>query len=189
VIALLLAGSFFASVLGDGDPSPLPYVPLLNPLDLTQVLMLVAIATWFNRVARTDAMLAKVLSPQVIAGLLGALTFLWINAVALRTIHFTTGIAYTPNALWNSTLVQATLSILWSVLALAAMAIANRRQWRVVWIVGATLLGAVVLKLFFVELARTGPVMRIVSFIGVGLLLLLIGYVAPVPPVRKEGAR
>ena len=31
-----------------------------------------------------------------------------------------------------------------------------------------------------------GGIERIVSFIGVGLLLLLIGYLAPVPPRRKE---
>ena len=36
-----------------------------------------------------------------------------------------------------------------------------------------------------VELAQVGTITRIVSFIGVGLLLLLIGYLAPVPP-RKE---
>jgi uncharacterized membrane protein len=189
VVVWLIVASFLASVFGDGDPAPLPYVPFLNPLDLTQVLMLVALATWFIRVARKDAALAGVVSPQVVARILGVLAFLWINAVALRTIHFSTGIPYTPSALWNSTLVQATLSILWSVIALTAMAIANRRQWRVVWIVGATLLGAVVLKLFLVELAQTGTITRIVSFIGVGLLLLLIGYVAPVPPLRKESAR
>ena len=120
---------------------------------------------------------------------MAGLAFLWINAVALRTVHFTTGVAYTPHALWNSTLVQATLSILWSVIALSLMAVANRRQWRVAWIVGASLLAAVVLKLFFVELAQTGTITRIVSFIGVGLLLLLIGYVAPVPPGRKESAQ
>jgi uncharacterized membrane protein len=189
VVALLILGSFLASLLGDGDPAPLPYVPFLNPLDLTQILMLVALGTWFNRVARNDAALASTMSAQAIAGLLAALAFLWINAVALRTIHFATGVPYTPHALWNSTLVQATLSILWSVIALSAMAVANRKRWRVVWVVGATLLGAVVVKLFLVELAQTGTITRIVSFIGVGLLLLLIGYVAPVPPARGEGAR
>jgi uncharacterized membrane protein len=189
VVALLVVGSVAASIFGDGDPAPLPYVPLLNPLDLTQVLMLLALAMWFNRVAKNDSALAHAMSPQAVVALLGALTFLWINAVALRTVHFATGVPYMPHALWNSTLVQATLSILWSVIALTAMAIANRRQWRVVWIIGATLLAAVVLKLFFVELAQTGTVTRIVSFIGVGLLLLLIGYVAPVPPARKESVQ
>jgi LPXTG-motif cell wall-anchored protein len=53
----------------------------------------------------------------------------------------------------------------------------------------SALRAAVVLKLFFVELAQTGTVTRIVSFIGVGLLMLLIGYVAPVPPVRRENTQ
>jgi uncharacterized membrane protein len=189
VVALLVVGSVVASIFGDGDPAPLPYVPLLNPLDLTQVLMLLALAMWFNRIATNDTALARAISPHMVASLLGALTFLWINAVALRVVHFATGIPYTPHALWSSTLVQATLSILWSSIALAAMAIANRKRWRAVWIIGAILLAAVVLKLFFVELAQTGTVTRIVSFIGVGLLLLLIGYVAPVPPAQKESAQ
>jgi uncharacterized membrane protein len=40
----------------------------------------------------------------------------------------------------------------------------------------------VVLKLFFVDLAGKGTIEQIVSFVGVGLLILLIGYLAPVPP-------
>ena len=170
-------------------PAPLPYIPFLNPIDLTQILMLVAIATWSSRVAKHERGLGDAVPPQVVVPVIAALAFLWINAVVLRTIHFTAGVPYTPHALWQSTLVQATLSLLWSVIALTTMAIAVRRQWRVAWIAGAALLGAVVLKLFFVELAQTGTITRIVSFIGVGLLLLLIGYVAPVPPVRKESAR
>jgi uncharacterized membrane protein len=54
------------------------------------------------------------------------------------------------------------------------------------WVGGAALLGVVVLKLFFVELADRGGLFRIVSFIAVGALLLLVGYFAPVPPTRKE---
>jgi uncharacterized membrane protein len=189
VVVLLVLGSVAASVYGDGDPSPLPYVPFLNPLDLTQALVLVAIATWFMRVAAREPALAAAVPRGAVVALMAGLGFLWINAVALRTVHFATGVAYTPHALWSSTLVQATLSILWSVIALSAMAVGNRRQWRTAWIVGAALLAAVVLKLFFVELAQTGTITRIVSFIGVGLLLLLIGYVAPVPPVRKEAAQ
>jgi len=39
----------------------------------------------------------------------------------------------------------------------------------------------VVLKLLLVDLSGTGTVTRIVSFIGVGVLMLVIGYVAPLP--------
>jgi len=88
--------------------------------------------------------------------------------------------------MWHSTLVQAVLSILWSVIALATMVAANRAAARVGWVAGAVLLAVVVAKLFLVDLSRVGGIERIVSFIGVGLLLLLIGYLAPVPPRRKE---
>jgi uncharacterized membrane protein len=44
----------------------------------------------------------------------------------------------------------------------------------------------VVVKLFLVDLERTSGVERIVSFIVVGVLLLVIGYIAPVP-TRKDG--
>ena len=43
-----------------------------------------------------------------------------------------------------------------------------------------------VAKLFFVELSNRGGLARIVSFIGVGVLLLVVGYFAPLPPKRIE---
>jgi uncharacterized membrane protein len=187
-VAVVLTGwSIAASIHGSGDPAPLPYLPLLNPLDLTQAAVLLALATWTARVRREDPPIFNGLPPDAFVGVLCALAFLWINAIALRSIHFWYDVPYTPRSLWQSTVVQAVLSLLWSSLALATMAFANRRRWRVPWIVGAVLLGIVVAKLFFVELAQVGTITRIVSFIGVGLLLLLIGYVAPVPP-RKENA-
>jgi uncharacterized membrane protein len=77
---------------------------------------------------------------------------------------------------------QAALALVWTILGIAAMVIANRRRSRAAWIGGATLLGVVVAKLLLVDFANTGTVARIVSFMGVGLLLLLVGYLAPLPP-------
>jgi len=37
-----------------------------------------------------------------------------------------------------------------------------------------------------VDLSNVGGVERIVSFIGVGMLMLLIGYLSPVPPRTME---
>jgi len=48
------------------------------------------------------------------------------------------------------------------------------------------LLGAVVVKLFLVDLADIGTIARIISFIVVGLLILVIGYLSPMPPKEKE---
>ena len=60
-----------------------------------------------------------------------------------------------------------------------------RRSW---WISGSVLLGAVVIKLFLVDLAATGTVERILSFLSVGVLLILIGYFAPIPPAKSQQA-
>jgi uncharacterized membrane protein len=62
------------------------------------------------------------------------------------------------------------------------MVLATRRALRPLWVVGAALMGIVVAKLFLVDLSGIGTVERIVSFIGVGLLMLLVGYLSPVPP-------
>jgi uncharacterized membrane protein len=40
--------------------------------------------------------------------------------------------------------------------------------------------------LFLVDLSRTGTVLRIVSFLGVGALMLVIGYLSPIPPRRSQ---
>ena len=173
---------------GDGDPLPLPYIPLFNPLDLTQALGFVAAAIWLAALRRFDhALLPKA---QPVAGIaLTVLLFIWVNALVLRTIHFWFDVPYDFQSLWHSMLVQATFSLLWSIMALATMLLAHRERWRIAWVAGAALLGAVVVKLFLVDLGQAGGVERIVSFIGVGLLLLLIGYLAPVPPRISEEAK
>ena len=40
--------------------------------------------------------------------------------------------------------------------------------------------------IMIVDLSGTGSVTRIVSFIGVGVLMLVIGYIAPLPGKLKE---
>jgi uncharacterized membrane protein len=170
-----------------GNPWPLPYIPFMNPLDGATILVLVTLAAWYLRVPDILPSLAAELPHREsrLAG--GATAFLWLNAILLRSIHHWGGVAYTPDALFHSMLVQTAVSIFWSLTALVVMTVATRRHLRIFWLTGATLLGAVVIKLFFVDLASHGTVERIVSFVVVGVLLLVIGWFAPVPPRRGEG--
>jgi uncharacterized membrane protein len=68
------------------------------------------------------------------------------------------------------------------------MFLANRRRTRSLWFGGAALLALTVLKLFVVDLSSAETLGRIVSFLAVGLLILLIGYVAPMPPTLEKVA-
>jgi len=188
IAIVLTLWSLGVNVIIDGDPVPLPYVPLFNPLDITAALVLIALATWCLRLWRDGELHVGNVHPALLAALFAVLVFVWINGLALRTIHFWFEVPFTFQGLWHSRLVQAVLALLWSLLALATMVLGNRRHWRIAWIAGALLLALVVAKLFLVDLSQVGGVERIVSFIGVGLLLLLIGYLAPVPPRSPENA-
>ena len=80
----------------------------------------------------------------------------------------------------------ASFLIVWAILALTTMLIATHFKARVAWISGAVLMVVVVLKLFLVDLSSIGSIERIVSFVGVGLLMLVIGYFSPLPPAAQE---
>jgi uncharacterized membrane protein len=85
----------------------------------------------------------------------------------------------------RSTLVQTSLTISYAVLCLNTMLVATRKSARVVWLTGAGLLAVVVVKLFLIDLSHIGTIERIVSFVGVGLLMLIIGYFSPLPPAGR----
>ncbi len=114
--------------------------------------------------------------------LAGAITaYVWFNLILLRTTSHVLEIDYSANTLFASQAVQAMLSLVWSVTALVLMRWATRNISRGWWITGAGFLALVVAKLFVVDLDGSGSVGRIVSFVGVGLLMVLIGYLAPYP--------
>jgi len=117
---------------------------------------------------------------------IGAAGFITANGILLRTLHHWAGVPFQLESMLRSTLVHTALSIFWSILALCTMVLAARMKLRALWISGAVLMGVVVVKLFLVDLSNVGGVERIVSFIGVGLLMLLIGYMSPVPPRAQE---
>jgi uncharacterized membrane protein len=185
-VALLLLFWFVWAVGSSAAATPLPYLPLLNPLELMQLLILLLLTSWLllHR-ARHERILGE-LPPVLLFALLGLLAFMLLNEVIAHTIHHGYGVPYRLESLHRSLLFQATVSVVWSVTALIITVSATRIGRRTLWIVGAALLGLVVAKLFFVDLAGSGTIARIVSFIAVGVLMLLIGYFSPMPPKQEE---
>jgi len=178
-----------ANLNSRGDPSPLPYLPLFNPLDLVQCAALMTLFGWFRRVRKAPFAPEVFQTTELAYVALGSIGFFWLNGMMLRTIHHWAGVPFNMDSMMRSMLVQASLSIFWSVLALCSMVTATRLKLRPLWLTGAGLLAAVVVKLFFFDLSNVGGVERIVSFIGVGLLMLVVGYFSPVPPTQSGEAR
>jgi uncharacterized membrane protein len=181
-------GAVLVAVSSNGNARPLPYVPLLNPTDLTVALALLAAALWLIRVRQSDLRVPNWIQDARWTLVLCGLGFVVVNTVWLRVAHHYAGVPWDAEQLFASFLVQAGYSILWTLLALGLMLVAHRRHVRPVWMGGAVLLGLTVAKLFLVDLSNRGGSERIVAFIAVGAMMLVVGYFAPIPPATAPAA-
>ena len=159
-------------------PLPLPYLPLLNPLELAAAGLLYL--AWQS------------LPPTPLEGLpaprplIAALAWYTLSAGVMRLWHFYGAIPWQLGDLLRSFGLQASLSVVWALTAIGLMLGGHRRRQRSLWLTGAGLMALVVAKLFLIELANRGGIARIASFISVGLLLLLVSWFAPAPPAAAE---
>lgn len=150
------------------------YLPLLNPLDLT----LISILLYQSYVAlKVDTNYRTIV--LVVCGL-GA--FVTVSSMLVRGFASVWGTPSWEHGAWSVSMVQTGLTILWTVIAMVLMFLANKKAIRLVWFAGIALLTIVVAKLVLIDMSNTSAVLRVVSFIGAGLLMLVIGYLAPLPP-------
>ena len=186
----------------DGVIWGLSYFPLLNLYDISSILALfVGFGVYYLNqqhnqklsIANADITINdssnRIFTADNLLVILGSISFWLISSMLIRTLHATIG---TPlwdsiqGGAWSSEQVQTGLTILWTLLALVATIIASRYWQRALWFMGIGLLGVVVLKLVIVDLSQTEAIWRVISFLGAGSLILLIGYLAPLPPAREE---
>lgn len=186
--AFLAMWSFAANWHGEGSADPLPYLPIVNPLDITLFTALMLIAWWWTTAQRQGLLADSPQRTQIGTALWGGLLFAILNGVLLRSLHQWGDVPWDWDAMLASRPVQSALSIFWTLIALGGMVAATRRSLRSLWLVGAALMAVVVAKLFLVDLSNVGGIERVVSFIGVGVLMLVLGYFAPVPP-KAESAK
>ena len=188
LLMFALIWTLFANIICNGTATPFPYLPILNPLDLAELALLTSGVWALNQKPQAAPLTDDAVRPLKLMFAVAA--FIWINAALLRTIHHWAGVPFELSALLHSLVAQAALSLLWTATALVLMLAAGRTTSRPLWMAGAALLGLVVFKLFVNDIGNSGTE-RVVSFIGVGVLLMVIGYVAPVPPsgTRTESAR
>lgn len=176
--AFLLFGSALIglALLGvAGSPRPLPFVPVLNPVDL---LLIAVLALAFR--ALSDAFLpegVRATRPVVFA----VCFFAFATSVTLRAVHHLGGVVW-DGSMVNSSLAQLSLTVVWSVIGVLAWVLGSRRGQRMLWMAGACIMGLVLAKLLLVDRSHLGNLFGIGSFMAYGLLCTVIGYLAPAPP-------
>src|SRR5690554_203324 len=162
-----------------GGAAPLPWLPLLNPLEAAQALAWALFARWL---LSGETPLPAAPNARLLAG---TLLFVLLSTVVLRAVHHWTGVEWS-DALWRDGVAQTGITVLWSLLGMAAWIAGSRRGERGTWLAGAVLMGMVLAKLALVDWQHLGNLPGILSFIAYGLLCLAVGYFAPAPP-RRDG--
>ena len=166
----------------EGDPAPLEYIPVLNPQDIAQLFSLAIIYEWLSKTRQEKLPGIIDMKPDVLIIILASIAFIWLNSLVAHVVHFYMGVRYAMEPMFESSIFQTSITIVWTVTAFAIMGLASRLSQRRLWFTGAGLLAAVVIKLFIIDLSDLGTVPTIISFMSVGILMLVIGYITPVPP-------
>lgn len=173
VFALALAAIV---VLGQpGSSAPLAWLPLLNPLDLSQLAVLVLFAFWLASPSVPDDLRARRVPLLATAG------FALVTAITLRATHHWGAVPWDAS-MYRTGLVQTSLTVVWSLLGVLAWVVGSRRGQRGLWLAGAVLMAVVLVKLIAVDRTHLGNLLGIASFMAFGLLCLVVGYLAPAPP-------
>ena len=173
---LMLGMSWGVSLFFPGESAPLPWIALLNPLELLQIatLALLAQRAWAGR---------GTMGSQTGVAVFALAAFAWVTFATLRATHHWGGTDWSPSMLGDS-VVQTALTVVWSVLGVLGWIFGSKRGDRLLWGAGAVLMGVVLLKLLLIDRGHLGNLFGIVSFIAYGLLCTAVGYFAPAPPRR-----
>ena len=144
-------------------------------------LLIAAIATatsWLNAKRRDDG---AALFAAVIAGLLGSLTFLAATTLEVARLS--------EIATQDETSRRAAVSIWWAMLSITLLVIGFARQWKWPRYVGLGLMGVAAIKALSYDLAGIGQGWRVVSVLGVGLMMLAVAVLYGKLAARLETPR
>lgn len=184
-VAAVLVVLLVLTNLQDGVVYRQTWLPLVNPLEEGAAFALLGLIVFYRVSQRFFPVQISVCRPWPLIALL-ALSFWWLNGILLRALAWYGEVPWSAETLWHSRLIQTCFALFWMLAALVVMLRATRRCSRREWLCGSVLLGIVIVKLMLVDSARGGGLARAVTFIGVAILVLIVGYFSPLPPKAGE---
>lgn len=189
-VVIFIIIQLFAGLYSNGQILNWQYIPFINPVEEVAIfgwLMLFVWSRQSSKIASNNTLWLSIIHQLIpfFNGLLILFIFLWGNSVLLRSLSTVLDIPWSFYILWYTSTVQVVFSLTWTLIALMLVVIAPRYHLRKAWFAGAILQAIVVIKLIFVDSVELDGLMRAFVFIGVALLMLVIGYLAPIPPKNK----
>ncbi|MCH7311972.1 DUF2339 domain-containing protein [Acinetobacter sp. ANC 4805] len=160
-------------------------LPLLNLTDLFSLVVFIGLIWTIYHYKLSDEHSIE-WGFKVTTILIGLLV---LSSVVVRAMHHYLGTPLWGIEIWSNGDVQLSLTLLWVILAFVLMTFSSRRHIRQIWFVGAALLAIVVAKLLLLDLSQSGTLTRVISFIGSGAIMLVIAYLAPLPPALQESEK
>lgn len=169
---------------------PLPYIPLLNPLDLGAALGCLALWFWWQKtITLHNKNCAKQLfaTPGIV--LICLMAFIVGHGVILRAV---TALAYNSIYVLDAfpqQLAQICITLYWGACGFTLMLTGSKLKMRRLWICGALLMLAAAIKTVAVDTSSAATLAKVAVYFGMGVLYICTGYFIPVPGGRgKEPA-
>jgi uncharacterized membrane protein len=179
----------------NGATALVTYRPVFNPeAALGAALAVSGLAMLI--VPLRDSAERRTRSLRAAGGFCAILVLLWLGTIEIGRWYAlrVDAVRDTPAADDYIRAAQVTISVFWSVYAIACVALGFAIRVAGVRYFGLTLFALTVVKVFFVDLSTASTGYRILSFLGLGLLLLgtsvLYGKLSPVllkEPLRGDG--
>ena len=187
VMIMLAIVAFGFGVFHEGNPWPVEYIPIVNPIDLVVGFLLYLLMLWRVQLEHVDSNLAKIIDRRVFNYAMAGLVFMWINGMVARTVHHWFDVPHDLDRMLNADQFQGTISIVWTILALITMVVASRKLKRHLWFVGLGLFIVVAAKLFLFDMGNANALTMAISITVVGIIAVVFGYyLSPLPPKNEE---
>jgi uncharacterized membrane protein len=173
VLALFCLGQFQAEIVLQYGPFE-KFIPFLNHRFLTCGSLIAAFYLLLFLLARDS----EKLSPNERIVIPASLVLTQVLSIILLSFEVSSYFRYSPAQSFSEIRYAQglSLSVLWTVYASAMIGAGILKKARILRLMGILLAGAAIIKVFLFDLSALQTIYRIVSFIVLGMILLVVSY-------------